>query len=64
MTSVWRIYRKKRIKGGTISQLLDQMSPELQEHYVAMSINGGYSSIAEALSDVLIEKYFEDKNEA
>jgi len=59
MTSVWRFYRSKRIKGGTISQLLDQMSPDLQEHYVAKAINGGYESIAEALADELIEGYFE-----
>lgn len=58
MTSVWRFYRRKRIRGGTISQLLDQMSPELQEHFVAKAINGGYSSIAEALADELLEAYF------
>lgn len=59
MTSVWRIYRKKRIRGGTMSQLLDFMSPDIQEHYVAKAVNGGYESIAEAMADELIESYFE-----
>lgn len=59
MTSVWRFYRDKGIRGGTISQLLDQMSPDIQEHYVAKAVNGGYESIAEAMADELIESYFE-----
>ena len=59
MSSVLRFYRSKSIRGGTMSQLLDFMSPDIQEHYVAKAVNGGYESIAEAMADELIESYFE-----
>lgn len=56
-----KIYVQKKLKSGTMSQLLDMMSPEIQDHYIDLTINGGYESIAEAFADILIDRYFEGK---
>lgn len=54
-----RIYIQKKLKSGTLSQLFNFMSPDIQDHYIEYTMNGGYESIAEALADILIEEYFE-----
>jgi hypothetical protein len=58
MKTARKIYIMKRMKSGSMSQLLDYMSPEIQDYYIDKTINGGYESIAEALADDLIELYF------
>lgn len=58
-STVRKIYLDKQLKSGSMSSMLDQMSHEVQDYYIEKTINEGYKTIAEMVSDVLIDHYFD-----
>lgn len=48
----------KRIIYGTFGSVFDTMSPDVKAHTLKEIDAGGYNTVAEYLSDILIDNYF------
>lgn len=57
--SARRFWEKTKLKTGTMSAILDEMSEEVRMHYALKCANGGYETLAELFADELIERFFE-----